>query len=48
MVYSYIPESYIVATSRGDGIEKAKEDLEIAVSCRVKQMIQEKMQHLIR
>jgi hypothetical protein len=36
-----------VATSRGEDIEKAKEDLEIAVSGRVKQMIQEKMQQLL-
>jgi nucleotide-binding universal stress UspA family protein len=36
--------SSLMATSRGDGIEKAKkEDLEIAVSGRVKQMIQEKL-----
>jgi nucleotide-binding universal stress UspA family protein len=36
--------SSLMATSRGDGIEKAKkEDLEIAVSGRVKQMILEKL-----
>jgi nucleotide-binding universal stress UspA family protein len=36
--------SSLMATSRGNGIEKAKkEDLEIAVSGRVKQMIQEKL-----
>jgi nucleotide-binding universal stress UspA family protein len=36
--------SSLMATSRGDDIEKAKkEDLEIAVSGRVKQMIQEKL-----
>ena len=33
----------MVATSRGEDIEKAKEDLEIAVSGRVKHMIQEKL-----
>jgi nucleotide-binding universal stress UspA family protein len=36
--------SSLMATSRGEGIEKAKnEDLEIAVSGRVKEMIQDKL-----